>query len=154
MRELARGLMQIHGQGVTHPDIHGTNLLLMGNPLKWNSETPLVKYADFGVSSRQKMSEAEEQKKDVSDTFDLINLVATKAFNEQQVSEYIVLRKDMTAEGLLKMVEELADSLKFECTNANFSSIFAVVTLNKGTPVSFSFVSLPKILLSLIRFYL
>jgi serine/threonine protein kinase len=48
MRELAEGLIQIHGKGVIHGDIKGRNILLMGDPTTWNSKDPLIKYADFG----------------------------------------------------------------------------------------------------------
>jgi serine/threonine protein kinase len=66
MRELARGLMQIHGQRVSHRDIKSKNLLFMGDPLTWDSETtPLVKYADFGISW---VGNADFER-DVSDTF-------------------------------------------------------------------------------------
>jgi serine/threonine protein kinase len=48
--ELAKGLVQIHGQSFSHGDNFARNILLMGNPTKWGSSAPLVKYADFGIS--------------------------------------------------------------------------------------------------------
>jgi serine/threonine protein kinase len=49
MRELAKGLAQIH-ENVIHGDIHDGNILLMGDPETWDlhGDDPLVKYADFG----------------------------------------------------------------------------------------------------------
>jgi serine/threonine protein kinase len=107
MRDLARGLMQIHGQRVSHRDIKSKNLLLMGDTLMCDIETPLVKYADFGIS----WVGNEDFERDVSDTFKLIQQVAKKAFNEKQVSEFIVKKRFMTAKGLLEMVELLEDAL-------------------------------------------
>jgi serine/threonine protein kinase len=106
MRELAQGLIQIHGQGVYHGDIKGDNILIMGDPLIWESETPLVKYADFGVSSFK--IEAEYIEHDVATTVPLIQRVARLAFNKQQLSEHIVMRQGMTAKDVLAMVEALA----------------------------------------------
>jgi serine/threonine protein kinase len=50
MRELAEGLKQIRAHGVYHGDLHGKNILLMGDPLTWKSTKPLVKLADFGLA--------------------------------------------------------------------------------------------------------
>jgi serine/threonine protein kinase len=110
MRDLAKGLMQIHGQRVSHRDIRGPNLLLMGDPLTWNSETPLVKYADFGLPYVGVLGKA-AFRKDVSDTFELIQWVAEKAFTAKQQSKYIVMRRGMTAKALLAMVKRLEGSL-------------------------------------------
>jgi serine/threonine protein kinase len=90
MRELAQGLIQIHGKGVTHGDIKLRNLLLMGDPLIWNSETPLVKYADFGIS----WSGDAEFEKDVLEIFKLIEGFARRAFPEEKWWKYIVQRQD------------------------------------------------------------
>jgi serine/threonine protein kinase len=112
MRQLAHGLMQIHGQRVTHGDISGKNLLLMGNPLTWDSESPLVKYADFGSSVFRPAFVGRVAQKDVDDTFGLIQRVAEKAFADySEQSEYIVMQDEMTAKGLLTMVELLGNHL-------------------------------------------
>jgi serine/threonine protein kinase len=112
MRDLAKGLMQIHGQRVSHRDIREPNLLLMGDPLTWNSESPLVKYADFGLPYvGDRLLGKAAFRKDVSDTFELIQWVAEKAFTAKQQSKYIVMRRGMTAKALLAMVKRLEGSL-------------------------------------------
>jgi hypothetical protein len=72
----------------------------MGDPLIWDSETPLAKFVDFGYSFVGRVS-----LKDVSDTFKTQSWLL---HNEHQLDNSIVLLKDMTPADLSKMVEAFA----------------------------------------------
>jgi serine/threonine protein kinase len=130
MRELAQGLMQIHGghgARILHGDIHEGNIFLMGGPETWSSNDPLVKYADFGKGKLGDAMDpdwfAKRIRGEVGDAFDLMKDVANlaedgtnlaKTFDEACIKRQgIIKQRDpkacFQAEDLVEMVEELEE---------------------------------------------
>jgi serine/threonine protein kinase len=120
MRELAEGLIQIHGRNITHGDIHEQNILLKGNPEEWKGNNPLVKYTDFGfppkyadinwinrVDKMDKM-EIDDVGDDVENVFNLMKEVASITYDGAALAK---LMDQHYKEDLLSIVNVLEDKV-------------------------------------------
>jgi serine/threonine protein kinase len=112
MLEMAEGLKQIHGKGVQCGDIHGGNILLMGDPETWMKTDNLVKWADFGPGYNRNAFG------DVKDLFDLMDDVATESstilaqtLREAFRKKQDLIKRDLKAEDLVAVVKGLDENL-------------------------------------------